>query len=245
MPTRKRQLAFEFRTWGGRRAGAGRKRQGPRPNVPHRAREKLSRQNPLHVTLRVGRQVPSLRAQRIFAAVQDAMRLGKERFGFRLIHFAVLRDHIHLVAEAEGTRSLARGVKGLSIRIARKVNAVVRRDGQVFSDRYHARALTTPRQVHAALRYVLLNAQLHRNARLAGASEHRSIDSMSSAGYFDGWAPGVRRAPPRPPDRDAPICLPKRWLLTNGWRRYGPIDPFEGPNRRAPRTGAPLLDDGL
>jgi len=38
----------------------------------------------------------------------------------------------------------------------------VRRRGQVFADRYHAVTLTSPRQVHHALAYVLNNWRRHR-----------------------------------------------------------------------------------
>ncbi len=50
--TAARQHAFEFRTWGGRRAGAGRKTTRPRPALPHRTREDFRPYQTVHVTLR-------------------------------------------------------------------------------------------------------------------------------------------------------------------------------------------------
>jgi len=59
------------RTWGGRRAGAGRKpTPGRRPGVPHRARPAHIAAHPVHVTLRSGRTVRCLRAARVFLAVR-------------------------------------------------------------------------------------------------------------------------------------------------------------------------------
>jgi len=91
--------------------------------------------------------------------LRRALVAGRERFGFRLVHFSVQRDHLHLLAEAAHRRALSRGVQGLSIRIARAINRRLQRRGKVFADRYHARALKTPRAVRWALRYVLLNVR--------------------------------------------------------------------------------------
>jgi len=77
--------------------------------------------------------------------VQSALAKARERFGFRLIHFSVQRDHLDLIAEASDRRALSRGVPGLTIRVARAVNRYLQRAGRLFADRYHARALRTPR----------------------------------------------------------------------------------------------------
>jgi hypothetical protein len=49
-------------------------------------------------------------------------------------------------------RALARGVQGLSVRIAKGLNGVMGRHGRVFSDRYHVRILKTPLEVKNAVR---------------------------------------------------------------------------------------------
>ena len=64
-----RQLAMEFRTHGGRRSGAGRKPVSSRPPVHHVKRPALSPHHPLHITLRVRREIPSLRNRRFVAEV--------------------------------------------------------------------------------------------------------------------------------------------------------------------------------
>jgi len=60
-------------------------------------------------------------------------------------------DHLHLIVEADDTRALGRGLRGLAIRVARAVNRALGRRGRVWGDRYHARALTTPREVRHCL----------------------------------------------------------------------------------------------
>jgi REP element-mobilizing transposase RayT len=129
-----------------------------------------------------------LREHSLFSAVRKALAEGKQHFGFSLVHFSVQRDHLHLIAEASDRRALSRGIQGLSIRVARAVNRQLARKGRLFSDRYHARALKTPREVRFALRYVLLNARKHTRGPQgsAGALEHhrseRSSGPLGSAG---------------------------------------------------------------
>ena len=115
----------------------------------------------MQVTVRVGAGLPSLRHRRLRSTVFRAFEAGAERFGFRLVHFSVQSNHLHLVVEANDRRALTRGMQGLAIRVAKAINRRLARRGRVFADRYHARALRSPREVRHALRYVLLNAQRH------------------------------------------------------------------------------------
>jgi len=142
------------------------------------------------------------------------------------VEFSVLRDHIHLIAEAQDERALARGMQGLSIRIAKALNRVMKRRGQVFADRYHARALRTPREVRNALVYVLHNTLRHRDERryrrlargVGGfAVPSRHVDDCSSAVFFDWWREERAHAPPGAPTR--PVVAPRSWLLRTAWRR--------------------------
>src|SRR5213594_1017676 len=144
------------RTRGGRRPGAGRKpTPGRRPGVPHRPRPRHRAAHPVHVTLRATDAVRCLRAARVFPAVRRG--LATSHSGFRIIHYSVQNDHIHLIIEAEDGARLSRGMRGLAIRLARAVNHAIGRRGAVWGDRYHARALATPRAVRHALVYVLMN----------------------------------------------------------------------------------------
>jgi len=64
-------------------------------------------------------------------------------------------NHVHVLVEADGSTALARGVQGLSIRLAKAINRVLGRRGRVWADRFHARALRTPREVRNGLVYVI------------------------------------------------------------------------------------------
>jgi putative transposase len=241
-----RQLGFSFRARGGARKGAGRPPKGSTAGVSHLRRPAHSRHHPLHVTLRVQRGVRSLREQALFRTVRQALAAGKSQFGFSLVEFSVQRDHLHLIVEADDRRALSRGIQGLSIRIARAVNRQLQRTGRLFADRYHARALTTPRAVKFAVRYVLLNARKHARSVYTGVPDGGLagiaagfIDSRSSAPWFhafarpEGRAFGAREARAdwqrESGSADPPIAPARSWLLRTGLRRDGPFDSEETP----------------
>jgi REP element-mobilizing transposase RayT len=183
--------------WGGRRRAAGRKPiPGRRPPVAHRARPDHRATYPVHVTLRACPAVRSLRAASVLALVRRAIAHGSSA-NFRIIHFSVQMDHIHLIIEAGDRVALSRGVAGPTIRAARAINRALRRRGRVWDDRYHARDLRTPRETRTGIVYVLQNWKKH----LRGA---RGIDGCSSGPWFDGW---VARGPA--PRARSPAVAPR------------------------------------
>ncbi len=205
---------------GGARPGAGRKPDGPRPLVTHATRPRLTERDPILVTTRLVPGVPNLRSEAALALLRRKLSEGADRFGFRLIEFSIQTNHLHAIAEADDARSLARGMQGLLVRVAKALNRSWGRRGKVFADRYHARILKTPRETRNALVYVLHNAKKH-GARILG------VDAHSSGLWFDGWLD-------REPRGSSPIVRATSWLLTAGWRRHGLIGLGERPASRAP-----------
>jgi len=163
----------------------------------------LSAQHPVHATWRVLPNVWNLRSRRCFSRIAQAFSRGRYRFGFRLVHFSVQGNHLHLVVEAEDERALARGMQGLGVRIAKALNRLMQRKGSVFADHYHARILRSPTQVANALAYVLMNF-LHHFPDEARRYERDPRDPLSSAWREDGT--------------DPPVVAPRTWLLSVGWR---------------------------
>ena len=211
---RRRPHQLELRTpptWGGRRDGAGRKPAPGRRRVSHRRRPAHDRRCPVHVTLRACSNLPSLRDEVVFTPVRAAFAKAST------VHFSVQRDHVHLLVEADGPMGLRRGIQGLTIRVAKAINRVLGRRGTVWNDRYHARALATPREVRHALVYVLQNCRKH----LRGS---RGLDSRSSAAWFSGWRTPIVAAHGRPP-----VVAARTWLACVGWRRHGLIGVDEAP----------------
>jgi REP element-mobilizing transposase RayT len=116
---------------------------------------------PVHVTWRMRDEVWSLRSRRCFTALSRAFWGGSDRFGFRLVHYSVQGNHVHLLVEARDEKSLSRGMNGLGVRVARGLNRVMRRRGKVLAERYHGHILRTPTEVRRARAYLLQNARHH------------------------------------------------------------------------------------
>jgi hypothetical protein len=166
-------------------------------------------------------------------AIRGATLRSPERF--RVLHFSVQWDHVHLIVEASDERALSSGMRSIAIRVARCVNELVMRRGRLWSDRWHGRALTSPRAVRNALIYVLANFRKHAYERLAPG-----VDAFSSAAAFDGWhgvATGAALPRAGPPfhtamARRVVVSESKTWLGATGWRRAGLIGVVEAPRER-------------
>ncbi len=124
--------------------------------------------------------------------------------------------------------------------MARAVNRRLERKGRLFTDRYHARSLKTPRELRLALRYVLLNARKH--ARSSGGRDGVPagfIDSRSSAAWFRGFgrpeeltfgAHAVRSEWSRTSgSAEPPVAEGSSWLMRVGQCRAGVFDLDETP----------------
>ena len=202
-------------TWGGRRRGAGRKlTPGRRPCVPHRTRAFHRAAHPVHVTLRG--TLRCFRSAKVFPAIRIALAHASDR-GFRIVHFSVQENHLHLIVEGDSATTFPRGIRGLTIRLARAVNRALGRHGRIWADRYHARALTTPRAVRHALVYVLRNRQKHQPGEVG-------LDRCSSASWFDGWRERIAKI-----QHPSPVTRARTWLAAVGWRRHGLLSLAERP----------------
>ena len=214
-------------TWGGRRAGAGRKKKADakRTFVAHQPRPTHKRRHPTHVTLRARGGLPSFRSQRVNRMLRAILARQLERryrHHFQVVHYSIQSNHLHLIVEATDTRAMRAGVSGLVIAFAKRLNKLVERlTGKVWRDRYHSRELTTPSEVRRALVYVLQNVRKH-GFELLGPF----IDPLTSAKCFPGWNMPMTRGPDPFPPR-----TPWTWLLGDGWssRGGGPLSPCERP----------------
>ncbi len=109
-----------------------------------------------------------------------------------------------------------------------------RRKGRVFSDRYHARIITSPQQARRELAYVLNNWRKHGEDR-RGDARTWLVDPFSTGCGFMGWreradAPFAWKLPPT--YEAIPVHAPQSWLLRAGWRRCGLISTHEVPGAR-------------
>ncbi|MBW2666970.1 MAG: transposase, partial [Deltaproteobacteria bacterium] len=208
---RSRQQSFDdYRMRSGRggpRAGAGRKPSG-RICERKQRRERFHGSQPVHVTLRFREGLPRLRNRRLVGELRRSFAEACERGDFRLVHYSVQHNHLHLLVEAEDHVALGRGMKSIGARASRSIQRVVGVTGRVLAQRYHAHVLRTPREVRRALRYVLLNARKHWRERRRAVPPAR-LDDASSSRWFDGFThelPGARAGPRE-------VARPRTWLL--------------------------------
>jgi REP element-mobilizing transposase RayT len=185
-----------------------------------------------------------LRRGPAYAALRAALVRANSRGVMRVCHYSLQGNHVHLVCEAPDARTLSRGVRGLLISLARRLNAQRARRGRVFADRYHSHAMKTPSEVRNVLSYVLNNWRRH------GEHERQRtwhIDPYSSACWFDGWTAPLRAGPDARPrflgeTEPIPVAPPQFWLLQIGWRRRGLVSHTEQPGpleqARKARRGA-------
>jgi REP element-mobilizing transposase RayT len=146
--------------------------------------------------LRVREHVWSLRSGRAFRRIRSCFEKSCGRFGARLVEFSVQGNHLHMIIEADDNAALSRAMQGLAIRLAKSLNAMMKRAGRVFADHYHARLLRSPTELVRAIRYVLGNAAHHFG--------RPGCDPFSSVAVSD---------------RERVLAKPNGWLLRSGWKR--------------------------
>jgi REP element-mobilizing transposase RayT len=150
----------------------------------------------------------NLRSRRSFRVIEQVLRGGADRFEVRVVQFSIQGNHIHLLVEAPDRVELGRAIKGLSVRLARGLNRMMKRSGRVLGDRYHAHVLRTPSEVRRAISYIRDNARQHAAAR----------GEAYSAGYIDPYCSAARGR-----DHDVALPAPQTWLCRQGGRpRVGP-----------------------
>jgi hypothetical protein len=173
------------------------------------------------VTLKLRPEMPSLRRKDVFTELQAAV-IQAQRRGLRIVHYAVLCNHAHLIIELPGANArLGRILQSLTISLAKRLNQLQGTQGPVFLGRYHLHVLRTPREVRHALRYVLMNEGHHHGRRVYRVGP----SPFSSAAAFVNWPRLLgQRASARPPQaltrvHSAWLHPPGTWLLRQGWMR--------------------------
>ena len=179
------------------------------------------------MTVRVRHGVPNLRTRKVLRRIWACFQACAATSSFRVVQYSVQGNHVHLLVEAASANSLARGMQGLSIRLARSLNKMMGRRGHpVFADRYHCRPIKTALQARNAMRYVLNNRRRHMR-QFGKLAEPTYVDPYSSAWSSGAYAValGASQSPQAqlgaefagPP----PIARARSWLLRSSWKRLG------------------------
>ena len=130
--------------------------------TPHEKREAIAEKTAVHVTLSFTKKVPNLRSRKKYKLIKRAFeafsfisrnvsrvdetlenRLERDKAqaekqpGFRLVHFAVLGDHMHLLCEADSAQWLSKGLQKITVSLARLLNDPKRPVLLVFAGKAH------------------------------------------------------------------------------------------------------------
>ncbi len=210
------QLSFKaVNGWGGKRRGAGRPNKSG--SVNHMRREEVDFRKPLHLTLKIRSSKWNLRCDEVAVQFKRAA-AGAREFGLRVLHYSILKDHVHMIVEARDNEELAAGMRSFGCRFGKGLRKIFGGVGAVFAGRYHLHVLKTPTEVRNALAYVLQNLAKH--SKLLG-----HLDRYSSAPYFAQWRAllGRQMSPILAGHRAAglPDYLnrPQSWLARVGWTK--------------------------
>src|ERR1044071_832857 len=188
---RKRHVQQELFRHGGKRRGAGRKPKGTRARECHAARPEFKASQPLHVVMRVVREVGNLRRREMYRGLREATITAAMRERLRIVHISLQRNHVHMVVEADHKAALARGMQGFQVSAARNINTALgdgvrRRRGSVFADRYHVTVIKSPTQARHSISYCLSNWRKHGEDR-DGLASTWLVDPFSSGILFPDW----------------------------------------------------------
>src|SRR5262249_49350047 len=114
-----------------------------------------------------------------------------------------------------GYKAIRAGISGLKIAFARRLNALLRRKGSVWDDRYHRHDLKTPLEVIRGIDYLATNFTHHGEWSFGDGV----VDSFASTWLFEGWV-GPRMIFHESERWRWPVCSAQTWLLREGWKKH-------------------------
>ena len=217
-PKRGQQLELGLR----RRAGKGKRMGRPRSRtgVAHKRRRGFSSMRALQVTVRMAPGI-RLRNRKMYPILRRIFCRNCRGRAFRIVHYSVEKDHIHLIVEAANRAEMSRGMRSVNVSIGKRVKAALKKAGRevehVIADRYHERHLTNPRQARSSLGYVVNNHRHHLADRDLVQPPTYWVDPYSSACFFP-----YQNSRGSPPAEGDPVAAPKTWMLRTGWTLAGP-----------------------
>ena len=144
---------------------------------------------------------------------------------FRVVHFSIQDNHLHMIVEASNSDVFERKMRGLLINAARALHVACGTQGRVFH-RFHSTGIKTKRYARNAIAYVLGNWRRHTKDFHNGRLLPDILDRYSSAISFDGWS---RRFSIPADYKPLPVSAPRTYLLRSGWAFEGPLDPYDVP----------------
>jgi len=135
--------------------GLGGARHPNRP-VSHHGRAPIPKPAAFAVVWHTRKGVRSLRGRNLFRQLRASFQRCCEKKGFRVTNFLVEGGAVHLLVEAADNASLSRGLQGLGVSMAKRINFTAGRRGPAFADRYSVRPIATLAQARRELDFIML-----------------------------------------------------------------------------------------
>lgn len=87
----------------------------------------------------------------------DILKRAKAKFSFKLKHFCIMSNHVHLLIEPIGTSNLSKIMQWILSVFAIKFNRSQKRKGHVWYDRFFSRIVRGKQDYNNVFRYITLN----------------------------------------------------------------------------------------
>ena len=188
--------------------------------IAHIPRPDLNSKTPAHINIKVRKDIPNLRRKSIYKMLKIGVKKARIK-GLKVIHFALVSNHLHLIIEADGNKELAQGMRSFLISFAMNINNSLKRRGSLFVDRYNMEVIKVPRRMHYLLSYVFKNNSKHQKRKFV-------TDPYSSVITFNEQEVLFGKKVPSPFDPETKKKLkrflgsflspPESWLATTGWK---------------------------
>lgn len=110
-----------------------------------------------HVMVRGNNKMPIFKDNNDRAAFLEILRNNKEKFHFKLFHYALMENHVHLILHFENGPDLSAAMKRINIMYVQHYRRKYRGIGHFFQDRFKSFAIQDCPYMMECGRYVELN----------------------------------------------------------------------------------------
>lgn len=162
--------------------GAGRPAIHDR-GVRHIARDKVTRNTSLHLTIKIERVKAGLKNKDVVKQLHESIKKAR-KMGLRVIHYTLEFDHLHLLVETDNNDQLSKGMQSFGISFSKGINKIKQEAGKVYKTRYHFRKLKTPKEIKNVIHYILGNSIKH-SKKGSILSPYNS--AVIAGSYFSGF----------------------------------------------------------
>jgi len=143
------------------------------PNMPW-GLKRYQNAGTLHfITFSCYRRIPLLRNQNAAELFQRALERARLKYGFRVIAYVVMPEHVHLLVSEPERDTLATAIKAIKQSVARKQGG-----GRFWQERYYDFNVTTAEKRVEKVKYI------HRNPVKRGLVEKREDWPWSSYRHY-------------------------------------------------------------